>query len=176
MHMILDGEFCYSEAPWLSWGDINYGLGRGYLTPSGVVQYTLIGLSPESSAGQYDLASLDGDQDSDVRECVAQLAAQDVRDDKGSEKAWLFLILLWVFVNRDKYQDPLAVVEEIYADFDYPESMEPIVRYMPAVDSSLEGEDKIFKVWSTMLESSRRELEGDRSNQFLHPDDGNSDA
>lgn len=75
----------------------------------------------------------------------------------------MFLIFLWVFINRDKYQDPLGVVEELYADFDYPESIASIVRYMPAIDPSLEGENQLFKNWSDILESFRQELLASRS-------------
>ncbi|HIQ51678.1 MAG TPA: DUF2247 family protein, partial [Pseudomonas pachastrellae] len=85
------------------------------------------------------------------------------RDVGGSEKAWIFLSFFWVFINRGKYQDPLGIVEELYADFDYPESVAPIVRYMPAADPSVAGENQLFKNWSNMLESSRRELQASRS-------------
>ncbi|WP_422403358.1 DUF2247 family protein [Pseudomonas sp. GZD-209] len=163
MHIILEGGFCFSEAPWLSWGEIKYGLDRGYLTPKGVVEYALKRLSAESTADQYELACLAGDEVDNIRECVIRLAAKDVRDDKASAKAWMFLIFLWVFINRGEYQDPLGVVEELYADFDYPESVASIVRYMPAADPSLEGEDQLLKNWSNLLDSFRRELEGSHS-------------
>lgn len=163
MHIVLDGGFCFSEAPWLSWGDIKYGLERGFLNSAGVVEYAVKGLSAESPAEQYELVCLTGDDVNDVQECVSCLAAKDAQDVKNSEKAWVFLIFLWVFRNRDAYQDPLGVVEELYADFDYPESIAPIVRYMPAADPSLEGEDQLFKNWSNMLESSREELQASRS-------------
>lgn len=163
MHIVLDGGFCFSEAPWLSWGDIEYGLDRGFLTSTGVVEYAVKRLSAESPAEQYELACLTGDDANDVRECVGRLAVKDVRDVGGSEKAWIFLSFLWVFINRGKYQDPLGIVEELYADFDYPESAAPIVRYMPAADPSVAGENQLFKNWSNMLESSRRELQASRS-------------
>lgn len=163
MHIDLDGGFCFSEAPWLSWGEIKCGLDRGYLSPAGVVEYSLKRLSAESSADHYELACLAGDEVSNIRGCVIRLAAKDLRDDRGLEKVWVFLIFLWVFINRDKYQDPLGVVEEMYADFDYPESVAPIVRYMPAADPSLEGEDQLLRNWSNILDSYRRELEGGRS-------------
>jgi hypothetical protein len=163
MQIVLDGGFCFSEAPWLSWGDIKYGLDRGFLNSTGVVEYAVKRLSSESPAEQYELACLSGDDGNDVQECVSRLAVKDVRDVGGAEKAWMFLIFLWVFINRDKYQDPLGVVEELYADFDYPESIASIVRYMPAIDPSLEGENQLFKDWSDILESFRQELLASRS-------------
>lgn len=163
MHIVLDGGFCFSEAPWLSWGEIKYGFDRGFLTPTGVVEYAVKSLSVESSAEHYELACLTGDDANDVREYVGRLAVKDVQGDRCSEKVWIFLVFLWVFINRDKYQDPLGVAEELYASFDYPESVAPIVRYMPVVDSDLEGEDQLYKKWSNMLELSRLELQAGRS-------------
>jgi hypothetical protein len=163
MHIVLDGGFCLSEAPWLNWADINYGLHRGFLSSTGVVDYAAKSLSAESPEEQYELACLTGDDANDVQECVSRLAVKDVQDVKGSEKAWMFLIFLWVFMNKDRYQDPLGVVEELYADFEYPESVAPIVRYIPAADPSLEGEDQLYKNWSNMLELFRKELQASRS-------------
>lgn len=163
MRIVLDGGFCFSEAPWLSWGEIKYGLERGFLTSTGVIEYAIKRLSAESPAGQYELACLTGDDANDVWECVSRLAAKDVRYDGESGKVWVFLIFLWVFINRSKYQDPLGVAQELYADFDYPESVAPIVRYMPAADPSLEGDDQLLKNWSSMLEVSRREFQVGRS-------------
>ncbi len=36
--------------------------------------------------------------------------------------------------NRETVEDPFAVVEELYADFDYPEEIAGFVRYMPPED------------------------------------------
>ena len=45
---------------------------------------------------------------------------------------WLYLLLFWIYENRDVYEDPFQVVEQVYAEFSYPRSMEPFVRYMPS--------------------------------------------
>ena len=163
MHIALDGGFCFSEAPWLSWREIKYGFDRNFLTAAGVVEYAVKSLSAESSAEHYELACLTGDDANDVRECIGRLAVKDVQGDRCSEEVWIFLVFLWVFINRDKYQDPLEVVEDLYASFDYPESVAPIVRYMPAVDSALEGDDQLYKNWSNMLELSRFKLQAGRA-------------
>lgn len=161
--MVLDGGFCFSEAPWLGWGDIAYGLEHGFLSPVGVVEYAVEGLSAESPVEEYELACMTGDDASDVRECVGRLAASSAQDIEEAKKSWIFLIFLWVFNNKNKYRDPLGVAEKLHADFDYPESVAPVIRYMPAAGSSLEGEGQLFKNWSNMVESLRRELQANRS-------------
>lgn len=163
MHIILDGGFCFSEAPWLSWQDIKYGLNQGFLNPAGVVEYAVKGLSDDSCAEHYELACLTGDNVNDVQECLDKLAALKEENIEGLEGVWLFLILLWVFQNRGSYQDPLGVVEELYADFNYPESISSIVRYMPAESLNSDGEARIFENWADLLISFRRGFEASRS-------------
>lgn len=162
MHIVLEAGFCFSEAPWLSWRDIKYGLHNGFLNSNEVVEYASKSLSTDSPAEQYELACLAGNDTGSIWECVNRLAIKDKQRSEDSKNAWMFLVFLWVFMNRDRYQDPLGVVEELYADFDYPESVASIVRYMPAKDSSLEGEEQLFKNWSNMLESLRKELKANR--------------
>ena len=147
MHIVLDGGFCFSEAPWLSWTDIQYGLERGFLSTQGVVEFAVNSLSADAPAEQYELACLSDDDVNDVKNCVTHLAAKDIREFEDTKKAWMFLVFLWVFKNKDRYQDSLGVAEELYADFDYPDSISPIIRYMPSANASLEGEDQLFKNW-----------------------------
>ena len=70
---------------------------------------------------------------------------------------WLYLVLDWVFENKDSFSDPLGMVEQIYADFDYPELIATFVGYMPANEfllGSLElNEARLYKKWKDYLNS-----------------------
>lgn len=162
MQIVLSGSFCFSEAPWLRWMDVKYGLVHGFLSSAGVVEYATNGLVINSPAEQYELACLDSNNHDDILACVNRLALSDVSDADDAETVWMFLILLWLFKHRSEYEDPLGVVEDIYADFNYPKSMAPIVRYMPAADPSLVGEHQLIINWSNMMESLRVELQSNR--------------
>ena len=48
---------------------------------------------------------------------------------------WLYLSLASLFENKEYMDDPLSVVEDIYADFEYPPEIQSFVRYMPATDN-----------------------------------------
>ncbi|WP_296263769.1 DUF2247 family protein [Pseudomonas sp. UBA6562] len=163
MHIKLDGGFCFAEAPWLSWKDIEYGLKNDFMTAKEVVEYTVRKLSSESSAEHYTLACLEGEDEFHVQESVSCLAGRELSGEVGSERVWVYLVFLWVFVNKDKFQDPLAVIEELYADFDYPDFIAPAVRYMPAEDSSLQGDDQLLVKLSNILDVYGRELRSNRS-------------
>lgn len=57
---------------------------------------------------------------------------EDKQDGEEIKEKWLYLILKWLYKNRSKYKDPLAIVEELYEEFEYPEDMKTFVRYMPS--------------------------------------------
>jgi hypothetical protein len=42
-----------------------------------------------------------------------------------------------VVENKDSYSDPLVLVEQLYADFNYPETIASFVRYMPSEEPDL---------------------------------------
>lgn len=158
MKVVLNGEFCFVEAPWLSWADVAYGMDKNFLEPKEVVEYSLKPLSESSTSDHYELACSTAADMVAVQVCLGRLACTCKQDVLESKKIWLFLTLLWVYKNKDIYDDPLGVVEELYADFDYPEMVAPAVRYMPAIESSLGGDGVVLNNWLNVLSLLREEL------------------
>jgi len=158
MRVVVDGGFCFLEAPWLTWADVRYGLHKSFLSTQGVVDYALFTLSEGSVPEHYELACAKGDDTVTVQQCLSRLSADVDLDDPLLLKIWLFLVLLWVFKNRINYSDPLRVLEGFYADFGYPEIVESAVRYMPAADGGSGSDDALFENWLGILESLREEL------------------
>lgn len=70
------------------------------------------------------------------------------------------LVLAWIYENREGVADPLGIVEEIYADFDYPGEVAPFVRYMPMSGPDLcsreKNEERMYGNWKAyLLEAGR---------------------
>jgi hypothetical protein len=88
---------------------------------------------PDNSPLEMRLAGLRENETWDVPRLVDELAKSEpnhsIEEAKGK---WLCLILAWVYEHRDNFDDPLAKVDEIYADFDYPPEMKGFVTYMPS--------------------------------------------
>nr|WP_314489745.1 DUF2247 family protein [uncultured Pseudomonas sp.] len=163
MHITLDSVFCLAKAPWLSWRDIDYGFENDFLTAEEVIGYAVKKLSLESSEEHYILACLVGSDKFAVKESVSYLASKEpsVNIDLGG--VWIYLVLSWVFANKHKFPNPMAIIEELYADFDYPEFLEPTIRYMPTESSSLQGEDYLLENFSNILDAYGTELRRSRS-------------
>ena len=71
--------------------------------------------------------------------------------DADSSCVWLFLALAWVYEHRADYVEPLEVVEMIYADFEYPDEIQGIVRFMPPPPGAATGNPAIEGRWKDYL-------------------------
>jgi hypothetical protein len=68
-----------------------------------------------------------------------------------SVRKWTYLQLKAAYEMRDRLRDPLGVVEEIYAKFDYPAPVAAFIRYMPPAPGMPIGEDALYDRWSRYL-------------------------
>ena len=70
------------------------------------------------------------------------------------------LLLAWIYRNRDQLEDPLGLVEGLYADFGYPDEIRNLIRYNPPSDGSqpwdMKPEERtqhFFNRWRSYLET-----------------------
>ena len=101
-----------------------------------------------------------------VKEILKELSDDVSSPTTGYEfKKWLYLILDWIYANLDSFPNPLATVEEVYADFNYPQEIEQFIRYMPAIDSydpskhtQEENEQRLYQKWREYLIQAKKEF------------------
>ncbi len=100
-----------------------------------------------------ELASLS--KSDDIHPFIDELAEGEDSVSNVNEKL-LFLVLSWLFETKDTYDDPLSVVEEIYADFDYPDSISGFIRYMPSDEPDLGSFEKnsarLIDKWKSFID------------------------
>ncbi|WFU05759.1 DUF2247 family protein (plasmid) [Rhizobium sp. CB3171] len=158
MRLSITGTFCYREAPWLYWSELFHGLELGYLKQRDVVEFALEKLTVNSSADHYSLASLDESEYYEVSDLICSLTKDE--DDAGdAEKVWKYLLLLWLWKQKDSLLDPLGAVEELYADLGYPEDLSKLVRYMPPTNGSPGSKKRLMEYWNSLLEVYGVELQ-----------------
>ncbi len=140
----------------LTWREVLFGLENELLAPRAVVEVAVDRLAAEPAPlpALVELAGRGAWEWS--RDLVEQLAAAEPERAPGSVRAkWLYLVLSWVFEHRQMFREPLQTVEEVYADFDYPDEMAPFVRYMPgtAPDSGSKeaNERRLYESWKSYL-------------------------
>jgi len=90
-------------------------------------------------------------------------AEHDVMDIAHSKEKWLLAILTWVYENQGSFDDPLGVVEELYAKFEYPKDIENFVRYMPTtlpdLGSKQRNEERLILFWHEYIQSKKLEYQ-----------------
>ncbi|MCA1702005.1 MAG: DUF2247 family protein [Actinobacteria bacterium] len=156
----LDPEFVLTEGIPLGAEDLRYGLERGFIKPPGVVDLSV----EEVRRGMTDpvlndLAALLRDEVDEVQEVLKALDDPErIHDPRESARKWLYLQLSAAFRDRGALSDPLGVVEQIYADFDYPPALAPLVRYMPLSPGDEAGETALMQRWAEFLKREHEAL------------------
>ena len=76
-----------------------------------------------------------------------------------TSQKWLYVILSWLWINRESFKDPLDEVESIYTNFDYSVEMDSFIRYMPptvgydpSLHSYTENINRLMKNWENYLQ------------------------
>jgi hypothetical protein len=159
-------SFLQSHGP-LSWQHMSWALGHGLIGWKDLVQYANTGPKPSGALTEAaeSLRNLDKESAHRANELADILAGTEaaITDDEKRHR-WMLLTLDWVLTNRESFKDPLGEVEEIYADFDYPQEIAPLVRYMPPTDGWRPGEHsaevnlaRLFRLWADFVERKRCE-------------------
>ena len=138
----------------LTWREVELGLQNGWLTDEAAIDLAIDRVTAgDDSPDVVELASVLPHEKYKAPFIVRGLAE---RDSACSREKWLFLLLAWLYEHRDTVEEPLALVEQLYADFDYPEEMASFVRYMPPQDPSRVGEPYLLDAWRRYLETVGR--------------------
>ncbi len=147
----------------LGWRGMHFGLRNELLDPKAPREWAIdeVATAEEPSSALLELAS-DRKSEPITITLVEKLAADEPEctEDEVREK-WLYLALAWVYEHQDRIPDPLQRVEEIYADFGYPERIARFVRYMPIEGPDLgsreANEHRLFERWRCYLDEVARD-------------------
>lgn len=144
----------------LSWQEVHFGLVNELLDPDAVAKLASdeISNSEHCSDALLHLAVELKGQVPQMISAVKHLSSCELPISEGRIKdKWLYLVLAWTYVNRGIVPNPLQRIEEIYADFGYPEQISSFVRYMPMVGPDLgsreANESRLLERWRQYLET-----------------------
>ncbi len=130
----IPSEFIYSITS-LSWCDIRWGYECKFITQSIAMKKAedtvLTGIyTPSELDLSFQLPNC-----SNVDYFLEKLCPVcETGDESMIKRKWLFIVLSWLWSHRNEFYEPLAEVENIYADFSFPSEIESFVRYMPVSD------------------------------------------
>jgi len=155
--IFIKASFLKKHSIRLTWNQMLWGLDKALISPKEISIYALQ-IVEDDDTDNSDIILLAGVTKNElfqVRELVEKLSGnEDYQDGNSIEEKWLYIILLWLYENRDTIDDPLEKVEIVYADFNYPLSISSFVRYMPSEgsnQSSQTGVSFLYEQWKEFL-------------------------
>ncbi|MDV4265233.1 DUF2247 family protein [Acinetobacter seifertii] len=145
----------------LSWCDIKWGYENNLITSElPIKKAENIVLTEIYTKAELELSFLIPNQSNDIFPYLNELCSETNEDSTIREK-WLYILLSWLWLNRESFEDPLDEVESIYTDFAYPAEMDSFIKYMPPTDrydpslySYAENINRLMKNWESYLQKS----------------------
>ena len=145
----------------LSWCDIKWGYENNLITSElPIKKAENIVLTEIYTKAELELSFLIPNQSNDIFPYLNELCSETNEDSTIREK-WLYILLSWLWINRESFEDPLDEVESIYTDFAYPAEMDSFIKYMPPTDrydpslySYAENINRLMKNWESYLQKS----------------------
>jgi hypothetical protein len=145
----------------IDWAELLFGLEHQLVTAKAAIDKATERLASNGPALKEEVELAGHSESEPFLDLVSRIAKRETPPSAERTKAkWLFLVLAWLFDNRRVVADPLAVVEEVYCDFDYPKEMVSFVRYMPMVGPDLgsreKNEGRLYDYWKGYLEEAEK--------------------
>lgn len=148
----------------LSWSDMLYGLEHGLLDETTVQEFAIDKVAPESGPESPELriAVINRGCPAEVRDVLIDAAnGEDDESSRDCGRKWCFLVLQWLFEHREDLADPLADVENVYADLGYPAEVAAFVTYETGpigADESVDPRARLFGRWAAYLAKLQAEF------------------
>lgn len=147
----------------LSWAEARYGWDHGWFDAESICALAINALEEKAENDPLEarLAGLRDDEMWALPDLVEKLAhAEPESSLEQLKKKWLCLILAWLYESRTEFGDPFDLIDEIYANFDYPEEIKGLVSYMPVSEStstppynSETPKERMLRLWKEYVET-----------------------
>lgn len=130
LNILLSYEYATSLVQ-IDWCDIVFAIEERFLLPQEAIKHAVSELKNNENPKQFviNLACLKNGES--IFPYIYELRILFEKNKKQSQEKFLYILLNWIYEHKEMYCDQLEAVEIIYADFNYPEIISNLVRYMP---------------------------------------------
>ncbi len=160
-----------------TWREVRFGVAERLFSPDGAIELArdLVGISDDAQV--LELASRShGETTADA---IDALADHERTEGVDTHRVWAFLVLAWIYEQRDGHSDILDLAERVYADLDYPEQVAPLIRYTPMVEPNLGSKElneaRLIDRWRVYLDDERAYF-SQRTNHDRRTDEGSESS
>ncbi|HEU0131101.1 MAG TPA: DUF2247 family protein [Mycobacteriales bacterium] len=156
----LPAAFIIDEDIPLDAQDLAYGLHKGFLKQATAIDIAVNEVNRGASDPVLrELAGLLREEKERVSDLLMPRGEPHPADNLAkSSRKWLYLQLKAAYSMQERLSDPLGVIEQLYADFDYPPTIASFVRYMPLAPGQEAGEAGLGKRWVEFLDREHASL------------------
>jgi len=145
-------EAFVTEQMRVNWGDLFWAATNKWLTAK-----SLAGLADELAGADDELrvaisTALDHDEAA-LQRIFEREAIIDAATETILRERWMRLAVAWLYQHRESLDDPWAVLEQIWEAFGHPESLNGLIRWMPAPPGEEPGESGMLERWRAYIAS-----------------------
>ncbi len=144
-HVSFTEDF-FKNLPPLSWGEIFFGYENKLLSFDLVclLAKQLVDSLTNPLEEEFALAYFD----TPYYEFLEHLKALSKKDTPANiQEKWVFLLVRWVYENKDNFEDISEIIALIYCDFEHPEELRYMVPYQFFDESFPKIEDETDDEW-----------------------------
>ena len=145
-------EFIMKKASW-SLDELAWAFSNGVIGAQAVVDIAISMVA--GGDGSALVLSLAGLTHAELPEVKELLQSQGASDNEGEIRAkWLWLVLSWIYETHGTSSAAFDALDALYADFGYPEEMEPFGPYASAYqakDDPNEAREVVLSEWRSYL-------------------------
>lgn len=148
-----------------TWQDIYYGVKYNYLDKNSVSEFALSYIEQNVELEEvWELAWKNNEKDYILNK-IENIIGTNFNE-QASETRWKYCIVKDIIEKYKDFDILAEKLDEVYADFNYPEDMEDFVSYMPVKDmydvdkhTIRDNQERIIKKAKEFLEDKRKVLE-----------------
>lgn len=157
-------DFCILNIN-LSWEDVVWAVEHQIFSWIDAYEFAQCRLNDVNSvtfAIEANIAQLTKNNASEIMDLARSAIINSAFDESLLKRRWLYLLLRWLYENRASIEDIFEKVAYLYAEFDYEQSMEDFVYYLPSKDNwnsnahtITENENWMLSKWKCFLENEQ---------------------
>lgn len=138
-----------------SWQELLVGLENKIISRKDIIKYAIFILDEGILGFELALKVAIADECEDIFPYIHELIKLETfEENKFTRDKWRYLILKELYDKKSEYDNFNQMVEEVYADFDYPDEMAGFIGFMPSINGKSMEES-----WREYLTNSKKKFE-----------------
>jgi len=141
----------------LNWFDMHFAIQKGVFSPRSAVEHALHEIecrtNIEKSENELMLLYFDEFQDHLIHPYIDELADGISNNDKEiSPYKLMYVMLKWIYENKDDFDNPFCLAEDIYSSYFCPPSIEKFAGF-GAANVTGRAREKLFEEWANYIKT-----------------------